>query len=86
MAQSLFGRMSQNFSNLFYSILELFKIMNLAFNYDSMKLWSPGCCDFFFVTFMLLFAMLLKNMFIAIIIAHHDEFESYNERYFRGHE
>lgn len=32
---------------------------------------------FFFVTFMLLFTSFMKNMFIAIIVAHYKEFQSF---------
>ncbi|CDW82453.1 polycystic kidney disease 2-like 1 protein [Stylonychia lemnae] len=78
MGYSIFGQSSRQYSNIFFTIIEQFKMMIEYFDYDSMKLWNPTFAPAFFISFMLLFDQFMKNMFIAIIMAHYSEFQSFS--------
>ena len=64
-----YGLKITNFSDLLNSTTELFKIMSFQFDYDSLK-WSHRNTPEFFISFMLLFGVVLKNMFIALIVSY----------------
>jgi hypothetical protein len=74
MAYSVFGQNSINFSTLLDSTISLFRMINNNYNYDDMARMNPSFIAFFYVSFMLLFTLLMKNMFIAIVVAHYEEF------------
>ena len=74
MAYSYFGQSDKHYADLFFTIIMLFELLIEYFNFDDMLVWNPGFATFFFVSFMLLCDMFMKNMFIAIIMAHYDEF------------
>lgn len=52
--------------------------MNDYFDYDSYMYMSPGNANAFFISFEILFSLFMKNMFIAIIVAHYNEFHLYD--------
>eukprot|EP00347_Sterkiella_histriomuscorum_P006429 403352809 len=78
MGFSIFGQNSQKYSNIFFTIIEQFKMMIEYFDYDSMYQSNPTFAAPFFVSFMLLFDQFMKNMFIAIIMAHYSEFQAFS--------
>ena len=74
----------REYHNVFMSSFYLLRIIRLDFNYDAMYLADPTTSAFYLVSyivyeliftlFQLIFTIALANMFIAIIVAHFNEF------------
>jgi hypothetical protein len=77
MGYSLFGQVLTSYSDLFFSMIELFKMLNGAFEYWDLHPIND-LAGLFFVSFMLLFNLLILNMFIAIMMAHYTEFTEFS--------
>ena len=58
---------------MFLSTIELFKTLNGQFEYWQLHPVN-SLAGFFFVSFHLIFGLLILNMFIAIMMAHYTEF------------
>jgi len=71
---SLFGSQLRNYSTIFYSLIEQFKILSNYFDYKALEQAHPSLGPIFFVSFNIFFTLFLLNMFIAIIVAHYNEF------------
>ena len=69
-----FGLNISNFSDMINSTTELFKIMSFEFDYESLAKVNSNTAVFF-ISFMLLFSIMLKNMFIALIVSYNLQYD-----------
>lgn len=71
---TVFGVQLEDMSSVFKAIHSFFVIITGDFDYDNLEEGgNVTLVPLFFVTFMVLFNLLLLNMFIAIVSAHYGE-------------
>ncbi len=69
---TVFGVQIQEMSSVFFAVHSFFVIITGDFDYDELaKNGNLTLVPIFFVSFMVLFNLLLLNMFIAIVSAHY---------------
>ena len=73
MGNLVLGHYDTNFATIAISFLTCYEMLLGEFDFEQMNLADSQMAPIFFMTFMVLFYLLLLNMFIAIIGAHFDE-------------
>ena len=86
MGYSSFGQSDGHWCDLFVSILECFKFMVEYYLYEKLYAWNPTFAPIFFTLFMMLCDQIMKNMFIAIICGHYEEYNSFEIKDEEGEE
>ena len=79
MGYALFSVQLFEFSTLLLSFMTCFRMIVGDFDYQAMEDTDPQMAAFFFLSFMILFTLILLNMFIAIIGAHYSEYTEEEE-------
>jgi hypothetical protein len=77
----IYGGVLYEFSTLYLASTQLLRTLLLDFNYSVMYQTDPTISSFYFVSYIIIFKIALLNMFVAIIVAHFNQFrrESGNE-------
>ena len=71
---TLFGATVFDFRTIFLSAFKLFRMIFIDLNYAALYKADPMLSGFYFISYMVIFKIALFNMFIAIIVAHYNEF------------
>jgi hypothetical protein len=74
MGNFYFGANLQQYSDLVFTIIELFKFANAVYTTDfyTYSNWAA----LWFISFMIIFCMMLLNMLVGILMAHYTEYEA----------
>eukprot|EP00347_Sterkiella_histriomuscorum_P005839 403355073 len=76
---TLFGTSMVEFRTIFIASLELLRMIMSDFNYAQMYQTDSIISGVYFISYLIIFKIALLNMFIAIIVAHYNEFRRLSE-------